>query len=103
MMKLFSFALLGLAGALLSAQVAEAGPRRGCCKCAPSCCAVNVAVAPSAVDKNVPPAPAAPTADAQVYRSYSYEPQDTGYRTYSRSSGRSYNRFDAGNKMRGQY
>lgn len=105
MKKLLSLAVLGLAGVSMMASAAEAGLRRGCCQCPPSCCSSGpAAVAPSS-DKNAPPPPVAPPADAQVYRSYSYEPQNTGYRSYSRSSGRSFNsnRYDATSKMRGQY
>lgn len=69
MSKFLMLTLVACGGLLLVANVSQAG-RRGCC------CGGNAAPSAPAV---VAPAPPATAAAPQAYRSYSYEPQTSGY------------------------
>src|SRR5262245_48063497 len=103
MFKLLSIAMLGVAGLLVSATVAEAGSRRGCC-CAADCCAASPA--PAAPPAAAPATPQNAPAASQTLRSYSYEPAPAQRyvpytRPYRSGGSDAAGNFDAGRKIKG--
>lgn len=73
MKKFLMLTLVACSGLLISSGAAQAGRRGGCCCSAPA----PVVVAPA------PATAAAP----QAYRSYSYQPQTSGYSSFERNWG----------------
>ena len=102
MVKFVATSVLGCCGLLCSANTAIACGG-GCCSQAANCCSMNMNMDMSAPMKDMPgmpgmPAPPQASVGSQ-YRTYSYQPAPSYFRSYGRSSVSGLN--DAGFKVRG--
>ena len=100
MLKLVATSVLSCCGVLCSTSAAMACGG-GCCSPVASCCSMNMDMsAPMKDMPGMPGMPAPPQASVGTqYRTYSYQPAPTIYRSYSRSSAGGFQ--DAGFKVRG--
>jgi hypothetical protein len=100
MLKFVATSVLGCCGVFCSTSAAMACGG-GCCSQVASGCSMNMDMsAPMPDMPGMPGMPAPPQARAgSQYRTYSYQPAPTYYRTNGSSSGGGFN--DAGAKVRG--
>ena len=102
MLKLVAASVLGCCGLVCCANDALAC-NGGCCSPPASCCSMNMNMsAPMPGMPGMPEMPAPPQANAgSQYRTYSYQPEPTRYRSYGRSPASGFR--DATFKAQGRY
>ncbi len=99
MLKFIASSVLSCCGLLCSADCTQAC--NGCCSCLCSSMAMSKPMPAMSDMPGNPMAPAPQASAGSQYRTYSYQPAPTYYRSYSKTRASGWS--DAGRKIRGEY